>query len=84
MKRMFFACLAAAACLIAACERHAATELEDEHAGGPQDHRSNPAEASKPEAGPTAPPDGVRVNPAGSGPVTQPRKEGSPSYFQDK
>lgn len=66
MKRTIFSFFAAAALIFggAACERHAASELEEGEGGAPKEMEAAPAEATAPHAS-----EGTPANVAGSGPL---------------
>jgi hypothetical protein len=76
MKRTIFSFFSAAALIFVgtACERHAASELEESEGGAPKEMEAapSPAEAAKTHAS-----DGTPSNVGGSGPLAQPKPEKS-------
>jgi hypothetical protein len=72
MKRTIFSFFAGAALILGgtACERHAASELEESEGGAPKEMEAaqSPAEAAKTHAS-----EGTPSNVGGSGPLAQPK-----------
>ena len=84
MKRTIFSFFAAAALIFVgtACERHAASELEESEGGAPKEMEAaqTPAEAAKTHAS-----EGTPTNIGGSGPLSdKPKSDGVPKGESQK